>query len=76
MFVWERSPSCVIANQVKVVPLDDPWDKGNPVRAEIGKRVGRSSVPMIFIGGKFVGGFDGGVSDEAPGYKPWRSKGP
>jgi glutaredoxin-related protein len=56
-----------ILNQVKIVRLDDPWDKGNPVRAEIGKRVGRSSVPMIFIGGEYVGGFDGGVSDKSPG---------
>lgn len=77
MFAWERSPSCVqakeafetmgISDQVKVVPLDDPWDKGNPIRAELGKRVGRSSVPCIFIGGNYVGGFDGGVSDQAPG---------
>ena len=77
MFEWGRSPSCVkakeafetmgILDQIRVVPLDDPWDKGNPLRAQIGKQVGRSSVPMIFIGGKYVGGFDGGVSDEAPG---------
>jgi hypothetical protein len=33
------------------------------VRAEIGKRVGRSSVPMIFIGGDYVGGYDGGLDD-------------
>eukprot|EP00527_Entomoneis_sp_CCMP2396_P002750 CAMPEP_0198143536 /NCGR_PEP_ID=MMETSP1443-20131203/8497_1 /TAXON_ID=186043 /ORGANISM="Entomoneis sp., Strain CCMP2396" /LENGTH=216 /DNA_ID=CAMNT_0043806787 /DNA_START=71 /DNA_END=721 /DNA_ORIENTATION=+ len=77
MFTWERSPSCVkavealevmgIDDQVKIVRLDDPWDKGNPIRAELGKRVGRSSVPIIFIGGDYVGGFDGGVSDAAPG---------
>ncbi|CAB9528189.1 expressed unknown protein [Seminavis robusta] len=62
MFTWERSPSCVkavdafasmgISNQVKTVRLDDPWDKGNPIRAELGKRLGRTSVPMIFIGGE------------------------
>jgi glutaredoxin-related protein len=85
MFVWERSPSCAkalqafeqmgIEKQVRVVRLDDPWDKGNPVRAEIGKRVGRSSVPMIFIGGNYVGGFDGGVSDEAPGIQNMAFKG-
>jgi glutaredoxin-related protein len=70
MFTWQRSPSCVqateafasigILNQVQIVRLDDPWNEGNPVRAQIGKRVGRSSVPMIFIGGEYVGGFDGG----------------
>lgn len=73
MFTWERSPSCVkavdafqkmgILDQVNVVRLDDPWSEGNPVRAEIGKRVGRSSVPMIFIGGEYVGGFDGGLDN-------------
>lgn len=77
MFTWERSPSCVqankafqimgIAEQIKVVRLDDPWSEGNPMRAEIGRMVGRSSVPMIFINGEYVGGFDGGISDEAPG---------
>lgn len=77
MFTWERSPSCVkaveafttmkIFDQVKIVPLDDPWDEGNPLRAELGKKVGRSSVPFIFIGGEYVGGFDGGVSEAAPG---------
>jgi glutaredoxin-related protein len=77
MFTWERSPSCVqankafqimgIADQIKVVRLDDPWSEGNPMRAEIGRMVGRSSVPMIFINGEYVGGFDGGISDEAPG---------
>mmetsp|Transcript_1449 Transcript_1449/g.3123 ORF Transcript_1449/g.3123 Transcript_1449/m.3123 type:complete len:212 (-) Transcript_1449:186-821(-) len=85
MFTWERSPSCVkaleafeqmgITSQVKVVRLDDPWDQGNPVRAEIGKRVGKSSVPMIFIGGKYVGGFDAGVSDEAPGIQSMAFRG-
>lgn len=29
--------------------------------------MGRSSVPCVFIGGEYVGGFDGGVGDEAPG---------
>ncbi len=47
--------------------LDDPWEEGNPIRAELGKMVGRSSVPAIFIGGKYVGGYDGGVGKESPG---------
>jgi glutaredoxin 3 len=75
MFTWESSPSCkqavkafdVAGAKVKIVRLDDPWDEGNPMRAELGKMVGRSSVPVVFIGGKYVGGYDGGVSDEAPG---------
>ncbi len=75
MFTWEKSPSCVKAVEAfddmgvdyKVVRLDDPWSEGNPMRAELGKMVGRTSVPFIFIDGNYVGGYDGGVSDEAPG---------
>jgi len=75
MFTWENSPSCKQAlmameaaqAKVKVVRLDDPWEKGNPIRAQLGKMVGKSSVPCIFIAGKYVGGFDSGPSDEAPG---------
>jgi glutaredoxin 3 len=75
MFTWERSPSCVSALKAlamtgakfKNVRLDDPWQEGNPVRAELGKMVGRSSVPCIFIGGKYVGGYDAGPSDATPG---------
>ena len=75
MFTWEASPSCkqaveafnVIGADVKIHRLDDPWSEGNPVRAELGKLYGRSSVPAIFINGEYVGGYDGGVSDEKPG---------
>jgi glutaredoxin 3 len=78
MFTWEPSPSCIqakkamdlmgITDQVLEFPLDKPWSEGNPIRAELGKMVGRSSVPAIFIGGHYVGGFDGGISkDDAPG---------
>lgn len=76
MFTWERSPSCVKAvdalvhqagAKVEIIRLDDPWSTGNPLRAELGRTVGRCSVPAIFIGGAYVGGFDAGVSDEAPG---------
>jgi glutaredoxin len=76
MFSWKNSPSCksavtaltdVVGADFKTVPLDEPWDKGNELRAELSKQFGRSSLPAIFIGGKYVGGYDGGVSDEAPG---------
>jgi len=75
MFTWESSPSCkkaveafkTIDANVKIVRLDDPWSEGNPIRAALGRKVGRSSVPFVFIGGKYVGGFDGGTGDEAPG---------
>ena len=75
MFTWEKSPSCVKAVEAldmmgadyKIVRLDDPWSEGNPIRSTLGKKVGRTSVPFIFIGGKYVGGYDGGSSDDAPG---------
>lgn len=55
-------------HQVKIIRLDDPWEEGNPLRAELGKLVGRTSVPACFIGGAYVGGYDGGnSSEEAPG---------
>ena len=49
------------------IMLDAPWSDGNPIRAELGKIVGRSSVPMVIVDGNYIGGYDGGVSDEAPG---------
>lgn len=75
MFTWEASPSCkkaikyldIAGATYKIVRLDDPWSEGNPIRSELGKMVGRSSVPAIFVGGKYVGGFDGGVGEDSPG---------
>ena len=75
LFTWEASPACkkaikyldIAGASYKIIRLDDPWSEGNPIRAELGKMVGRSSVPCIFIGGKYVGGFDGGVGDDSPG---------
>lgn len=75
MFTWESSPSCKKAVEafktmkanVKIVRLDDPWDEGNPMRAVLGKKVGRTSVPFVFIDGEYIGGFDGGINDKACG---------
>ena len=75
MFIWEASPFSkkairameMMGADVKIVRLDDPWEEGNPMRAELGKRVGRTSVPCIFIGGEYIGGYDGGVGEESPG---------
>ena len=83
LFTWEASPACkkaikyldIAGASYKVIRLDDPWSEGNPVRAELGKMVGRSSVPCIFIGGKYVGGFDGGVGEESPGILEMAFKG-
>ena len=75
LFTWESSPACKKALKylewanVKphVVRLDNPWSEGNPNRAALGRLTGRSSVPSIWIGGKYVGGCDDGPSEEAPG---------
>lgn len=83
MFTWEASPACkkaikyldIAGASYKIVRVDDPWSEGNPVRAELGKMVGRSSVPCIFMGGKYVGGFDGGVAEDSPGLMDMAFKG-
>lgn len=84
MFTWEASPSCkkaikyldVAGATYKIVRLDNPWSEGNLIRAELGKMVGRSSVPAIFLGGKYVGGFDSGVDNiESPGILEMAFKG-
>lgn len=83
MFSWESSPSCKKAKRalemtganVKIARLDAPWDEGNPQRAELGRMVGRTSVPFVFIGGKYVGGFDGGIDEDAPGIVDMAFKG-
>ena len=78
VFIWQASPFSKKAlrclqevagvTNMRVVRLDDPWEAGNKMRAELGKRTGRTSVPSIWIGGAYVGGFDGGVDDDtSPG---------
>ena len=75
MFIWEASPFSkkaidafdMMGTDYKIVRLDDPWSKGNPMRAELGKKVGRTSVPFIFVDGNYLGGYDGGINDDAPG---------
>mmetsp|Transcript_45047 Transcript_45047/g.88650 ORF Transcript_45047/g.88650 Transcript_45047/m.88650 type:complete len:156 (+) Transcript_45047:150-617(+) len=75
MYTWSMSPACKQAvaaldrmgASYETVELDQPWKEGNPVRAVLGKHLGKTSVPMIFIGGEYVGGFSDGPSDEAPG---------
>ena len=84
MFTWEASPACkkaikyldIAGTSYKVVRLDNPWQEGIPIRAELGKMNGRSSVPAIFIGGQYVGGFDAGVnSEDSPGILEMAFKG-
>jgi len=75
LFTWEASPSCKKALELleiagadpKVIRLDQPWSEGNKKRAALGRLTGKSSVPSVWIGGKYVGGCDDGPSDSAPG---------
>jgi len=71
MYTWENSPSCqkaleafeVIGCTPTIVRLDDPWETGNPIRAVLGRRVGRTSVPFVFVQGRYIGGYDGGLEN-------------
>jgi len=71
IFVWQNSPSCkkaiekfdMMGVQYKLVGLDDPWDEGNKMRAQLGRMTSKTSVPSIWIGGEYVGGFDSGAPD-------------
>ncbi|KAJ1424552.1 thioredoxin-like protein, partial [Ochromonadaceae sp. CCMP2298] len=65
VFSQSTCPFCVKAKNllitelgatVKVVELNLDKELGYPIRAELGKRTGRTSVPSVWIGGKFVGG--------------------
>lgn len=44
----------------EVVDLDTLGATGHALRAELAKRTGRSSVPQVFVGGRFVGGYGDG----------------
>uniref|UniRef100_A0A0K6S8N2 Glutaredoxin domain-containing protein n=1 Tax=Chromera velia CCMP2878 TaxID=1169474 RepID=A0A0K6S8N2_9ALVE len=82
VFSWSRCPFCLRAKEVlgseelgikrmKVVELDGDLDvdaeTGKAIRAELGKRTGRTSVPSVWVGGQFVGGCnDGGLGGVIP----------
>jgi len=75
VFSWTVSPfstkAKALLDQMGVtyhaVELDKPWKDGNPLRAALGRRVGRTSVPAVFINGYYVGGFEDGPSADCPG---------
>jgi glutaredoxin len=76
LFTWAVSPSCkqairaldLMQAQYKIVRLDDPWEKGHAVRAELGKRQnGKCSVPAIYLNGEYIGGYDNGIGADRPG---------
>jgi glutaredoxin 3 len=78
VFAWSVSPASQKAIQllksidadIKVINLDEPWDEGNKLRAELGRLVGRSSVPAIFIEKEYIGGCYDGPTVDAPGLIP------
>jgi len=75
LFSWTVSPSCKKAKALlseigcsyKSIELNEPWSEGNLVRAALGRKTGKSSVPSIWINGKYIGGCDDGPTDESPG---------
>jgi glutaredoxin len=69
MFSFTTCPYCIKAKKllvndlqakVKVIELDLDRKVGYPIRAELGKLTGRTSVPSIWIGGQFIGGCNDG----------------
>lgn len=69
MFSFTTCPFCRRAKDVldekgisyKALELDEmEGNKGNEIRAVLGKRTKRTSVPSIFIGGKYIGGCNDG----------------
>ncbi|CAM9345230.1 unnamed protein product [Pylaiella littoralis] len=70
VFSWTRCPFCKKAKQLMEDLLDDPADyeflelderqDGNAIRYELSQITGRTSVPQIWIAGKFVGGCNDG----------------
>lgn len=56
-----KAKACLDAKNTKyrVVELDVD-DQGKAIRAELGEMVGRTSVPAIWIGKKFIGGCNDG----------------
>ena len=58
IFSWTMSPFSKKAKkflsdincETKVIELDRPWEEGNKLRAALGRIVGRTSVPCVFIG--------------------------
>ena len=69
MFSFTTCPFCRRAKDLldekgidyKALELDElEGNKGNEIRAVLGKRTKRTSVPSIFIGGQYIGGCNDG----------------
>ena len=45
-------------------------EDGSALVAELGAMTGRTSIPHIWVGGQYIGGFNDGVDEAAPGLRP------
>ena len=45
-------------------------EDGSALVAELGEMTGRTSIPHIWIGGEYIGGFNDGIGEAAPGLRP------
>lgn len=79
MFSFTTCPFCRRAKdlldekgvQYEVIELDElEGNAGNEIRANLGRKTGRTSVPSIFIAGKYIGGCNDG-----PGLLPLEKSG-
>jgi glutaredoxin len=55
--------------------LLDEREDGAAIRARLGARTGRTSVPSVWIGEEYCGGLNDGCGDEAPGLSPLQRSG-
>jgi glutaredoxin 3 len=69
MFSFTTCPYCIKAKQilqeeykvkVKIIELNEDKKVGYPLRAQLGRRTGRTSVPSIWINKMFIGGLNDG----------------
>jgi glutaredoxin 3 len=79
MFSFLRCPFCLKAKALlteqgvpfKVIEVDQMGPEGMAIRAELGNRTGRTSMPSIWIKGECIGGFN----DGSPGLNPLNQSG-
>jgi glutaredoxin 3 len=80
MFSFSTCPFCRRAKDeldergidYATIELDElPGNRGNEIRAELGRLVKRTSVPAIFVKGEFIGG----CNDGSPGLLPFLASG-
>ena len=69
MLTFQTCPFCVEARryleELDVPYVDKVIDRNDPLRLELGKEFGRTSMPAVFVNGKFIGG----MNDGSPGLK-------